>query len=59
MSPGCDPVRALEAVAEAAREYVKFVIFKPDRPAAAARERLEEALADYDALVSTPTKEPS
>lgn len=43
-----DPVRALEKVLAAAREYAKFVIFKPDRPAAVARERLEAAIADYD-----------
>jgi uncharacterized protein YciW len=43
-----DPVRSLEAVLAAARDYARFVIFKPDRPAAAARERLEAAIADYD-----------
>lgn len=49
-----DPVDALMRVLDAARAYSKFVIFKPDRPAAAAREDLQRAIADYDRAFPGP-----
>lgn len=51
MSVERDPVRALENVLAAARDYARFVIFKPDRPAADARQRLQASIAEYDDLV--------
>jgi hypothetical protein len=49
--PERDPVRALQRVLEAAREYAAVVPVREAKASVPKRERLQAAIADYDEVV--------